>query len=401
MSSTLLLAIVFKDKWKSNQGVDDADDHILIGVLLAAGATLVIGICPSLACSVTERFPTACARWPSVTRVLAATLSTACLLALACFISLAVIPNLIVGSYVGLVVLIFLVRLYVCCCQPARDEEENAHWQLRRSASSREREAKQIRTIVDKSHEFLSGVTGILFIGLEGMALEGIRMAFEGMGSAKIKNDMTLQGLVIAHGAAGVLKLHVAISLLLCVIGVILMFIQMNLIPLHADAGTKKFVYVADLVMTIGTGVLLTTIMTALMGVKGFLFWTSPCIIYMLVLFGADDQGEGDQEAEDKPAAPLGLTKVTFTGFFVVSIKAISGGSPSEWSQWFLLFTASAIASGVLWRLLTHAPSKSILGKKAADEAANVASFLTHFCVAVAAVLFAVRAWETVTTNRN
>jgi hypothetical protein len=107
------------------------------------------------------------------------------------------------------------------------------------------------------------------------------------------------------------------------------------------------------------------------------------------------DVAGGDNQGEESKPAPMGLTKVTLTGFLAVSVKAISGGSPSYWTVCFQLFAAAAIASGVSWRLLTHTRNRSSDGGRAAvDEAANVASFCTHFCVAVATVLFAVMAFK-------
>jgi hypothetical protein len=213
-----------------------------------------------------------------------------------------------------------------------------------------------------------------------------------------------------------------SISFLVCAVGVTLMFLEM--IPPRTAAVMHRVVYLTDIAMTVGTGAVLTAIMWTLGGKYGFLFLSFPLIIFLQLVYavalrgptqdtGAGDpgnkppmatdsqhgkpdenRGQSNQGEEPKPA-PMGLTKVTFTGFLAVSVRAISSGSPSDWTISFLVFTAAAIASGVSWRLLTHKLNKDrVGGGAAADEAANVASFCTHFCVAVATVLFAVMAWK-------
>ncbi|KAM0893423.1 hypothetical protein ACQ4PT_025111 [Festuca glaucescens] len=385
MVCPVLLALdLKKDKW-----MNKVQEPILPAVMLVvAGATLVTGLLPMLACSISERFPTPNATWPSVTRVLAASISSACLLVLACWISFMSIVSESCVIVVGFLSGIFLVIRSVCYWFPGEEGNELP---------------EELGAIVDKSHEFLSGVTGILFLGLEGMALEGLVGPYLG----------TQQN---------ALQPHMSISFFVCAVGVTLMFLEM--IPPRTAAVMHRVVYLTDIAMTVGTGALLTAIMRTLGGKYGFLFLSFPLIIFLQLVYavalrgptqdtGAGDpenkppmatdnqhgepdenRGQGNQGEEPKPA-PMGLTKVTFTGFLAVSVRAISGGSPSDWTISFLVFTAAAIASGVSWRLLTHKQNKDrVGGEAAADEAANVASFCTHFCVAVATVLFAVMAWK-------
>jgi hypothetical protein len=215
------------------------------------------------------------------------------------------------------------------------------------------------------------------------------------------------------------------VSLLICAFGVALMFVQM--IPPRAAAKKAGVVYFTDFTVAVGTTALLVTIMVKLVGPVGLLFLIFPVIIFVHLVYSvkmnagnpapAAQSGEGkarenggthptapppgqtpgaggDNHGEESKPAPMGLTKVTLTGFLAVSVKAISGGSPSDWTVCFLLFAAAAIASGVSWRLLTHTHRCSEGGRAAVDEAANVASFCTHFCVTVATVLFAVMAFK-------
>lgn len=377
----LLALDLKKDKWMMNKV---QQDPILQAVMLAvAGATLVTGILPILACSISERFQTASVRWPSVTRVLAASISSGCLLVLACWISLlSIVPEswvILVGSLSGIFLMIRSVSYWF-------PDEEGLESQQKEKELS-EKEAKELSTVVDKSHEFLSGVTGILFLGLEGMALEGLLSPYLGT-------------------EQNVLQQHMTISFCVCAVGVTLMFLEM--IPPRTAAVMNGVVYLTDVAMAIGTCAVLTAIMTKLGGKFGFVFLFFPFLIFLHLVYRIASQKrksrgeEKDKQGEEPKPAPMGLTKVTFTGFLAVSVRAISGGSPSDWTISFLVFAAAAIASGVSWRLLTHKQNKDFCthfcsgvgGEAAADEAANVASFCTHFCVAVATVLFAVMAWK-------
>lgn len=370
MVCPVLLALdLKKDKW-----MNKVQEPVLPTVMLVvAGATLVTGILPMLACSISERFPTACVRLLSATRVLFATFSCACLLVLACWISLMSIVSESFVIVVGFLSGIFLVTRSVSYWLPGEEGNELSE------------ETKELCTIVDKSHEFLSGVTGILFLGLEGMALDGLVGPYLGT------EQKALQP-------------HMSISFCVCAVGVTLMFVEM--IPARTAAVMSRVVYLTDVAMAVGTGALLTAIMRTLGGKYGIAFLSFPFIIFLQLVYavarrtpetGAGDPENTDQDKQDeepKPA-PMGLTKVTFTGFLAVSVRAISGGSPSDWTISFLVFAAAAIASGVSWRLLTHKQNKDrVGGEAAADEAANVASFCTHFCVAVATVLFAVMTWK-------
>lgn len=360
MVCPVLLALdLKKDKWKNK-----VQEPVLPTVMLVvAGATLVTGILPMLACSISERFPAANVKWPSVTRVLSASISSACLLVLACWISLISIVSESVVIVVGFLSGILVVTRSV------------SYWFLEDEGQG-SKLTEELQAIVDKSHEFLSGVTGILFLGLEGMALEGLVGPYLGT-------------------EQNALQQHMTISFCVCAVGVTLMFLEIA--PPRTAAVMNGILYLTDGAMAVGTAALLTAIMRTLRGKYGFVFLSFPLIIFLQLVYAVARQarkknGEDNQGEEPKPA-PMGLTKVTFTGFLAVSVRAISGGSPSDWTISFLLFAAAAIASGVSWRLLTHTQN-IVGGRTVANEAANVASFCTHFCVAVATVFFAVMAWE-------
>ncbi|XP_037437560.1 uncharacterized protein LOC119305027 [Triticum dicoccoides] len=424
MVCPVLLALAIKKiNWKGKV----EEPVVPMATLLIASVTLITGIYPLLACCVSKFFPNMAKRCTHVSSSVAAHLSSICLILLACFISGIILPLKYVVAIGGAVILVAIgVLLILRSCANASQpntitpsptgeaEEINKELgtkeaerinkeaeRIRKEADERiEKEAderrKEIHDILDKTHEFMSGVTGILFLGLEGLALEGL--------------------ISTCHGIPDAVRRPVMFSFIFCAIGASLMFLTM-IYPLTVTtekASIVRMTFGFDLLMTGGTVAILTIIMEKLMGHKGLLLLSSPALIlfdvvYRLVIkpgvalgtqqsqttlpisngstpssLGSPLRPTGDKQ-QDAKAAPLGLTKVTFAGFWAMSVTTISTGSPNHW---FLIFAATAIASGLFWRLLTHSKNKDMV------ETANAASFFTHLCIAVATVLFTVMAWE-------
>lgn len=97
----------------------------------------------------------------------------------------------------------------------------------------------------------------------------------------------------------------------------------------------------------------------------------------------------------DKPAS-LELTKITFTGFLAVSITSLGNGSGypvrGHTTDAFIVLTAAAVIWGLLWRLLTH---RNNLPKLPVDASAKIACFFTHLFVAAAVIPFVLMAQKT------
>ncbi|XP_045084191.1 uncharacterized protein [Aegilops tauschii subsp. strangulata] len=416
MVCPVLLALATKKiNWKGKV----EEPVVPMAMLLIASVTLITGIYPLLACCVSKFSPNMPKRCTHVTSSVAAHLSTICLILLACFISGIILPLKYVVAIGGAVILVaigvlLLLRSCANASQPntitpsPKGEAEEINKELGTKEAERIKEAderiekeaderrKEIHDILDKTHEFMSGVTGILFLGLEGLALEGL--------------------ISTCHGIPDAVRTPVMFSFIFCAIGVSLMFLTM-IYPLTVTtqkASIVRMTFGFDLLMTGGTVAILTIIMEKLMGHKGLLLLSSPTLILFVVVYrlvtkprvalgtqqsqttlpisngptpsslGSPLLPTGDKQQEAK-AAPLGLTKVTFAGFWAMSVTTISTGSPNHW---FLIFAATAIASGLFWRLLTHSRNKDMV------ETANAASFFTHLCIAVATVPFTVMAWE-------
>uniref|UniRef100_A0A0E0JI62 Uncharacterized protein n=1 Tax=Oryza punctata TaxID=4537 RepID=A0A0E0JI62_ORYPU len=227
---------------------------------------------------------------------------------------------------------------------------------------------------LDNSLEFLAGVTALLFLGLEGLALEGQSNG--------------------AQGGQHRLAVPLGVSFVACVFGVSLMLVET--IPPLPDAqahGNDVGVHVVivsnltvvfDTVMALAVSAVMWSIMHAIVELRALLLLLPLFLILLVRAYDAAvGAGRGGGGGGDEKPASLELAKVTFTGFLAVSIPSVRTGSLCSSTDWFLIFAASAIVSGFAWRLLTHAKM---------GTTANFPSFCTHFCIAIATVPFTVMA---------
>lgn len=329
--------------------------HAFFAMLTMAAITLIIGICPFLVCWFSETSV-------PVTAILA-TLSSCSLLILACFIAQLVVPKItlvIFGVVFGFLVLIRAVLYY------------------RRGNFVRYPRDKKLDKILNESHEFLTGVTGVLFLGLEGLALEG-------------HDDPMFQ----KGGAVAVA------SFILCAAGVCMMYLEMTP-PTHFKEKGEivRLTLTLDSFMAGGTFTLLLVVMFKLMGAPALVLFLPPVLIigelvYRVVMTETVTVNDPQDVQVSEPAS-LELTKVTFTGFLAVSITAIRNTSPSKLTGCFLLFAAAAIVFGFSWRLLSQDHIRSSLHgvpRHHFASSANLASLGTHVCIVLATFLLLVMAW--------
>uniref|UniRef100_A0A0E0JI57 Uncharacterized protein n=1 Tax=Oryza punctata TaxID=4537 RepID=A0A0E0JI57_ORYPU len=256
---------------------------------------------------------------------------------------------------------------------------------------------------LDNSLELLAGVTALLLLALEGLALEGQN-----------------------NGSQRRLAAPMAICFFSCLFGVCFMLLQTipPPPPTAADKSRRASIVrnlssICDVSMALAIAAVMLSIMIVLVKLRALLLLTPLFLIVLAYIFDVADisrerrreggrgvggesdsngiadvndngntgcNGGGDSGGEDdaKPAS-LELSKVTFTGFLAVAIPAIKNGSPSKSTHWFLIFASSAIVSGFSWRLLTHAKMRTSV---------NVASFCTHLCIVIATVPFTMMAGE-------
>ncbi|KAF7044920.1 hypothetical protein CFC21_054080 [Triticum aestivum] len=322
--------------------------HAFFAMLGMAAITLIIGICPFLVCWFSGIFVS-----PVPVTAILATLSSCSLLILTCFIAQLVVPKntlIIWGVVFGFLVLLRAVEYY-------RRGDFNQYEQNK---------------ILNESHEFLTGVTGVLFLGLEGLALEGH------------DDPMFQKGGPVANA-----------SFIVCATGVFMMYLEMTPpIDFSQQRHIALLTLTLDSFMAGGTFILLMLVMFKLMGLFALFLLAPPFVIIAVLVYlvAFDNAPAGD---ESTPAS-LELTKVTFTGFLAVSITVIRDTSPSKLTGCFLLFAAAAIVFGLSWRLLSQSHiRKSFTGVSSDpfDSSASLASLGTHVCIVIATFLLLAMAW--------
>ncbi|KAF7009565.1 hypothetical protein CFC21_075071 [Triticum aestivum] len=258
--------------------------HAFSAMLTMAAVTLIIGICPFLICWFSRTF----VRPVPVTAILA-TLSSCSLLILTCFIAQLVVPKntlIILGVVFGFLVLLRAVEYY------------------RRGDFDRYPQDK----ILNESHEFLTGVTGVLFLGLEGLALEGH------------DDPMFEKG-----GAVAVA------SFIVCCAGVCMMYLEMTPpIDFKDEKHVVSLTLTLDSIMAGGTFTLLMVVMFQLMGPPALVLFLPPVLIIgdLVYRVTVHDTAAGDDQVSE-PAASLELTKVTF----IRVLGCVNNSHPQHFAQ--------------------------------------------------------------------
>ncbi|KAL5227372.1 hypothetical protein ABZP36_015637 [Zizania latifolia] len=302
--------------------------------------------------------------------------------------------------YLAGLVLVLLVPLTVWCCYlSTRNEDERDH----RGDGA-----------LENSVDFSAAVTALLFLGLEGLAMQRQSSAAR----------QELQGLFTAS---------LDFTYFTCAVGVF--FMLMGTVPvLKTDHRNRAHMYL-DIALAIAIAVVVVLIAAAPLKeltwlvfvplILSFLVWMywvlvasdvkprqvlpvadeerQPGQVHPVadeehqprqVLAVADEEHQPRQapavaDQQQKPAAAsLELTKVTFTGFLAVAVPTFSNTPAGSATRGFVLLSGAAVMSGLGWRLLTHwtAPPRAV------TTAAKTASFLAHVCVAIAVIPFAILA---------
>uniref|UniRef100_A0A0E0JI41 Uncharacterized protein n=1 Tax=Oryza punctata TaxID=4537 RepID=A0A0E0JI41_ORYPU len=343
-----------------------------IAMLVVAAVTLTSGTVPFLALCFSKRFSDGASRLPAKVTSLLAPFSCMCLVVLACWITHLILSECwaytfpAIGGVFVLCIVARSVSYWLARGDPANLVPAD-ELPVTIAASQIAMEGK-----LDESLELLAGVTALLFLGLEGLALEGQN-----------------------NGSQRRLAAPMAICFFACLFGVCFMLVETipPPPPSRNDTGcgatiVRNLTGICDVSMALAIGAVMSSIMFALVKLLALLLLSPLFLIFLVHAFdvavrGGGGGGSGGGGGAGAEPASLELTKVTFTGFLAVSIPAISSGSPCNSTDWFLIFAASAIVSGFAWRLLTHAKM---------ETSANFASFCTHLCIAVATVPFTLMA---------
>lgn len=374
MVCPVLLAITLK---KVDLKSEEHGRATPITMLVVATVTLTAGICPFLVCCFSKRFSRGSSSSPHTLTKLLAPLSSTLLVALACWIIYLILDSWaypVIGAVIGLCSIIRTIKYF----RTSMGDPPTATAAAPTATAATDEEYSNK---LEKSLDFLAGITALLFLGLEGLAMEGQ------INSTKAVQDR--------------LTTPIGTSFFVCVIDACLMLVET--MPPHNI--TSNLTEIFDVLAVFSVSMVIFFIMYSLMKLRALLLIAAPFIILLMHVFHVaisgnnatisnanQDQESGgsssnsSEEEEHKPAS-LELSKVTFTGFLAVSIPSISNGSLDMDTECFLHLAASAIVSGLIWRLLTHYKSHTSI-----TAAANLASFCTHLCVAIATVPFTIMA---------
>ncbi|EEC66749.1 hypothetical protein OsI_33119 [Oryza sativa Indica Group] len=298
MVCPVLLAVALK---KVDLKSQERSRAVPIFMLVMAALTLAFGTVPFLALSLSKRFSDHRWRLPAKATTWLAPSSCACLVGLACWIIHLILSARwayafpAMGAVFGLCIVIHSVRY----CRAGGDPANLVHPGELTDRKRREALQKAMEGKLDESLEFLAGVTALLFLGLEGLALEGQ-----------------------INGGQGRLAAPMGLCFFACLFGAC--FVLVQTIPPSPPPSATDTSLRANIVRNL------------------------PAI--------CGGGGGGGEDDVVKPAS-LELSKVAFTGFLTVAISArtTSRGPLSTSTEWFLIFAASAIVSGFAWRLLKQA----------------------------------------------
>jgi hypothetical protein len=335
MVCPVLLAIALK---KVDLKSEEHGRGVPTTMLVVATVTLLAGICPFLICCFSKRFfRGSSSSSPHIATMLLAPLSSTCLVALACWVIYLILHSWVfpvIGALIGLCSVIRTVTHFTTAVGEG-------------DAATR---CEKYCNRLESSLDFLAGITALLFLGLEGLALEGQINSSKAIIQDRLTKPM-------------------GTSFIVCVVGVGLMLLE----TMPPRKLIRNLTETIDILTGFAVSLVMFFIMYALMELRALLLLVAPFLILMMYVFYAatskeDGKGNnnhrgaanGDEESPvsssadgDKPAS-LELTKVTFTGFLAVSIPSISRGSVNMSTECFLHLAAAAIVSGLVWRLLTH-----------------------------------------------
>ncbi|BAS71999.1 Os01g0345900 [Oryza sativa Japonica Group] len=241
---------------------------------------------------------------------------------------------------------------------------------------------------LEDSVNFSAAVTTLLFLGLEGLALEG-------------------QSSAACRGMERLFTASLGVTYLTCVLGVFVMLVGTVPDPAMAstdDQGDRsaKVCYFAELLnatLSVAFAVVVVLITAAPLREQAWLVFVPLILSFVTWMYRAI---VGDGVGEIKPAASLELTKVTFTGFLAVAVPTFSNTPVGISTRGFVALSAAAVMSDLGWRLLMTGRMDRNDQRRASPamvSVANVASLCAHLCVAAAVLPFATLAVNAVSSS--
>jgi len=264
--------------------------------------------------------------------------------------------------------------------------------------------------------ELAAGVTVMMFLVLEVVALEGLLRNSQGQAGLLMPQPLLAPApseSPTAKGQETFLGSTLLISFIFSTVGAFLMNVwttpyvcrnndvfflredidEENGVPRNVVVSTTKFVTVLSIILQALpiTAVVILITLDVLPHAWKPAVWLPvlpPFIVLLVLLCDICSGTQPHQADEDQKPAPLELTKLAFTGFLAMAVPSVTNASVGIASILCVLFTAATVLLGLLWRLLTHEakPSKAVL------KAANHASLSAHTFISFAGVAFWVMA---------
>ncbi|KAF7019827.1 unnamed protein product [Triticum aestivum] len=284
--------------------------------------------------------------------------------------------------YVVAMVLFVALTMYLCYLS----------WRTDDLAEMTDTQFQALKGSLDLWANFSAAVTTVLFLGIEALALEGLM------------SDN-------AHELRRLLAFPMGWSLATCAVGVITML----LVTVHPLISRNDLMMSILQKLNVGLAIcvcLVVYYITVEAVIKKYklttphlllelilhisVFVVAPFVPFMAWLVcamkGCRPGRNSDTPDEEVEPASLELTKITFAAFLAVRVATANETPIGNRAIMFLCSSATAIVTGLEWRLVTH--WKKVPPPVA--RGADCANFISHLCMAVAVIPFAVLAGQTV-----
>ncbi|CAO2202901.1 unnamed protein product [Urochloa humidicola] len=256
-------------------------------------------------------------------------------------------------AFLALLVVFGPFLLYCCYLSVIKSQERS------------ERDSIKYDKKLEPSLDFAAAVTSLLFLGLEGLALEG---------QTGVGKDLDPRLLAPIQLAFVFCVIASAVMLLAAVPPINYSEQQCNIMcaVLHVLCGALTLFFTA----------VVLTVVFVLEKENGIPVAIIPCLCLFLSynLCLCIPGGNDPMDSNDVTPASLEMTKVTFAGFLAITLPSFRDGSLSRYHHAFVISTAMSVLFGLAWRFLTH------FRQRAAVWTAKVACLFTYGCLAAAVI---------------
>ena len=268
MVCPVLLAITLK---KVDLNSKEHGRAIPITMLVVATITLTAGICPFLVCCLSKRISRGSSSSPHKLTKLLAPLSSTLLVALACWIIYLILDSWaypVIGAVIGLCYIIRTVKYFRTSMGDAATTAAPA------PAAAAAAADEEYNNKLEKSLDFLAGMTALLFLGLEGLALEGQINSTE-----EVQDRLTTP---------------IGTSFFVCVIDACLMLVETT--PPHSI--TSNLTEIFDVLTVFSVSMVIFFIMYSLMKLRALLLIAAPFLILLMHVYHVAISGSNGTDTD-------------------------------------------------------------------------------------------------------